>query len=130
MTGNQGFNSYPGYWSNGAVGSDAYLSQVIATVAGRSYEITFDTTVSWGTMAGSLDGMVFFTTPASGHFSNIVTAASNNATLTFITRNDPSFNYLDNVSVIDVTRDVPEPASFALLGLGLAGVAAMRRKEA
>jgi len=54
---------------------------------------------------------------------------SDNATLSFITRNDPSINHLDNVAVEQTGGVVPEPASLALIGLGLAGLGAVRRKR-
>lgn len=128
LTGNTGYNSFPGTWHNGAVGSNAFLSQTIATVSGQTYEVNFDTQVNSGfTMAFTLDNFAnVFTATSSGHYDFFAVAGSNNATLTFITRNDPSFNDLDNVVV---TGTVPEPGSLALLGLGIAGLGIVRRKK-
>jgi hypothetical protein len=128
LTGNTGFSSFPGYWNDGAVGSDAYLSQTIATVAGQTYEVIFDTGINWGTMAASLDGVTFFSTSSSGHYDVHVIAANNNSLLTFITRNDPSYNQLDNV-VVNGVNAVPEPGSLALVGLAIAGLGVVRRKK-
>jgi hypothetical protein len=129
LSGNTSFSTFPGYWRDGAVGGDGILSQVIATIAGETYSVSFDTSVTWGTMAVALNGTQFFSTSASGSFAESFVAASDNATLSFITRNDPGYNVLDNVVVDHVARAVPEPASVALLGLGLAGLGALRRKR-
>lgn len=129
LTGNTGWSSFPGNWTDGAVGSDAFLSQTIATIAGQTYDISFDTVVDWGTMAASLDGVVYLTASVTGHYDFNVVAANNNSVLTFITRNDPGFNQLDNV-VVNAVSTVPEPGSLALLGLGTLGLAALRRKKA
>jgi len=130
LTGNTGHSGFTGgRWGDGAVGSDAFLSQIIATVAGETYSISFDTTVDWGRMAVALNDTQFFSTSTSGHFALSFIAAANDATLSFITHNDPGYNYLDNVVVDRVASDVPEPASLTLIGLGLAGLGALRRKR-
>ena len=130
-TGNPGFNGCTnGFWRNGAVGSQAFLSQVIATVAGQLYHVSFDAQTNSGfTISGLLDGSQFIDTGGTNfawvHFDIDVVAANDNATLTFSNRNDPNFNYLDNV-VVDA---VPEPGTLALSALALMGITSLRRRK-
>jgi hypothetical protein len=62
--------------------------------------------------------------------SMLFTASATTETLTFLAvgtpNSDPPFALLDGVSLISV----PEPASIALLGFGIAGVAGLRRRRA
>jgi hypothetical protein len=60
-------------------------------------------------------------------FQAIATSAS--TTLEFDSRNDPSWNYLDEVVVTPITP-VPEPSTIVLAGIGAIGLLFARRRFA
>lgn len=124
-------------WRSGATGSPAYIDQELNTTAGGLYELSFDvynTATSNSFFSASFGGTTVesFTNEVHNwtHFTFDVVANGTLTDLKFAARNDPSFTRLDNISVVALTSAVPEPGTTAMLlaGLGLMGMAAVRRK--
>ena len=130
LSGNPDYSNFFGErWNDGAMGTDAWLSQVIDLVAGANYAIRFDTWVNWGTLDVALDGTSLYSATGDGHVDVFFVATGNLATLSFVTHNDAGFNSLDNVVVERVDADVAEPATLALFGFGLAGMGVLGRRR-
>lgn len=127
-------------WRSGSTGSQASISQNLATVAGGLYNLSFDL-YSMGSSNVIFDAyfngtkvysLVNQTLSSWTHFSFDNLAATGPITqLKFSSRNDPSYTRLDNVSVTAMAPAVPEPETYAMLliGLGLIGFAARRRQQ-
>ncbi|HEY1935546.1 MAG TPA: VWD domain-containing protein [Acetobacteraceae bacterium] len=125
-SGSHGITAYNGdanYLAFGAVGEDIAATQTLATVAGDNYQVQFwyyssgnypsDLNVYFGS-----DDVVSLTdAPPTGwtEYTAYAQATSDNTVLSLAGRNDPSWDGLDDVSVIDVTGTnvalAPQPVS-------------------
>jgi hypothetical protein len=116
----------------GPIGSDGFLTQVVPTIAGRTYTFSFLLKNLGGTVNDFTAGINFdpvlelenadpfdFTT----YMFNFV--AEGPSMVGFAFRQDPSYFYLTDVSV----SEVPLPAALPLFGAALAGLAAVGRKK-
>lgn len=114
------------------------LSQTVATAIGATYQLSFYSKATY--IQGNEIGYSF-----SG-FSNVVwvpitlaftqslgsfTAVGAKTTVEFFMATDPGTGTfaLDTVSMVQTAGAVPEPGALALIGLGLAGFAAVRRQR-
>lgn len=149
-TGNAGAdNANPNSGANdGFIGTGA-LSQVIPTLAGTSYTISFFVDVTDATLAfdpnatfdALFDGVDLIAGPAAAstffggytQFTADVTAVDGGAVLEFhgvTTIGDGTF-YIDDVSVLadtGIPADAPEPGSMVLLATALGGLRLVRRR--
>jgi hypothetical protein len=127
----------------GTADEQASLSQVLTTVAGDVYTLTFEFSTFGNGAPNELDVLWNGTSvldlgpggtlgPISTYTLYTVTglsAPTTSSTLTFLGRQDPSYDGLDNVDVeLSGASSAPEPASFLLLGGGLPLLWAVRRR--
>jgi len=116
---------------------DDVLSQTLNTVPGATYTISFELAHTSSNTANDFSatfgGLPLLSLTNSGSFPYTLftfldVATSSSTVLSFAGRENPAWYDLDNVSV---TGPVPEPATWAMLILGVAmiGFVARRRRE-
>ena len=117
----------------GTVDTSGTLSQTFVTQPGQNYALTFQFLWDGGvpsSFAASVNGASLFARvdpPQLANFGSatlLFHAAAPTSTVSFSFRDDPGFIVLDAVAVT-----LPEPASIALLGLGIGGLLLARRRR-
>jgi hypothetical protein len=122
----------------GPVGDTATIAQNIATTPGDSYALSFYLAnpvggtpnyfnVTFGSSSFSFSnfGVAF----GWQQFTLTTVATSNETPLSFTFRNDPSYWFLDNVTVSQSGGTVPEPGTIVLFGSGILGIAGIARRK-
>jgi hypothetical protein len=128
--------TYAAYF--GPVGDTATISQTIATTPGDEYSLSFYLANPVGgtpnyfnvTFGNSSFSFTNFGTAFTWQQFTLTTLATSDQTqLSFTFRNDPSYWFLDNVTVQQSGGTVPEPGTLALFGSGVLGIAGFARRK-
>jgi hypothetical protein len=123
--------------SFGPAGSLGFLTQTLTTVAGSSYDLNFWLADEGGTQSAAsvtFDGkeLLSMTDPGGfGYqlFSYSVVASGATTDLQFAFRQDPAFFHLDDVSVTAAATETPEPATAAVMFLGIGALMIYRKRQ-
>jgi hypothetical protein len=112
------------------------IQQTISTIAGATYELTFYAASGTDLVIDALfDGASVLTTNLSSNssFQEFVTSVTATTTSTVLEFDAASgYGGLDDVSLVQTsgqTEQVPEPASVAAIGVGLAALTGLRRRR-
>jgi hypothetical protein len=128
--------NYAAYF--GPVGDTATISQNIATTPGESYTLSFylaapeNGTPNYFSVTFGSSSFSFSNFGASfdwQQFTMTTVATTDQTPLSFTFRNDPSYWFLDNVTVQPTGGTVPEPGTLALFGTGALGLAGFARRK-
>jgi len=133
---------HSGSWgfTSGPVGTTAGIEQVLTTVAGQTYTITFWLTLEGltpqastpSTFDASFDGFSLLSLANEApfgftQFSFTATASTTSTPLRFTFRDDPGFWAIDDISVQEAIAAVPEPATWMMMLLGFGAIGASMR---
>jgi hypothetical protein len=96
----------------GPVGSDGFLTQTFATTPGHQYQFSFWEASDGGItndFEASFNGVTLYSVTNEGSHGYVqhtftVTATDTTSTIRFNFRNDPNYDYLDDVSVMDLAQ--------------------------
>jgi hypothetical protein len=122
----------------GPVGDTATISQSIATTPGDTYSLSFYLANPVGgtpnffqvTFGNSSFSFTNFGVAFNWQQFTLTTVATSTETpLSFTFRNDPSYWFLDNVTVQQSGGTVPEPSTFLMFGTGVVGIAGIVRRK-
>lgn len=121
----------------GSIGSEGFLSQNLSTTTADWYSISFwlasdgqkpnALNLAWG--GSQVFGGSDMKSDPYTQYSFLVQAASSSTALTFGSRNDPGYLYLDDISVTPTNAPVPLPGTLMLMGSGLVGLVGYGRKR-